>query len=147
MKKNRNIRSLLRRSLILALVAILSVGLFACGSDDDDDYGSSYVAPVVSPYVSMVKNAKHSTYGITYGAAFNSFFSNPEWSYFKASTGEDVVEFEGRFSYSGSPATAKIQFVVDTSAGTFTAYHLSIDGEAQSKLMLATMIQKVFESY
>ena len=62
-------------------------------------------------------------------------------------TGEDVVEFKGGFSYSGSPATAEIQFVLDLSAGTLQVYHLSINGEGQNQLMLAAMVQKVFESY
>ena len=143
----KNIKALTRRSFALVLALLLAFGMAGCFGGDDEDEGSGFSVPTVSPYVTMVKDAKHSTYGITYGAAFNSFFSNPSWRYFKASSGEDVVEFEGRFSYDGSPATAKIQFVVDTSAGTFTAYHLSIDGEAQSKLMLAAMIKKVFESY
>ena len=140
-----------RRFLILFLAAIMLLSMTACNfgedSSDYDDYDDYVYVPPVSPYVTMVKEATHSSYGITYGKAFDSFFADPEWSYFKADSGEDVVEFTGEFSYSGSPATAKIQFVLDLSGGTFTAYHLSIDGVAQNKLMLSAMIQKVFESY
>ena len=126
---------------IVAVVGISSSG----GSSGGSSSGSTYV-PSVSPYVRMVKEATHSSYGITYGKAFNSFFSSPSWSSFTATSGETVVEFEGRFSYQNSPATAKIQFVLDLSGGTFSAYHLSINGVAQNKLMLATLIKKVFES-
>lgn len=142
-----------RPIVILALAALLIFSLTACGSDSSSDSGSSgsssYVPtmPTVSPYVLMIKEATHSEYGITYGRAFDSFFADPEWSYFKATTGEHVVEFEGIFSYDGSPATAKIQFVLDMDEGTFSAYHLAINGVDQSRLMLATLIQKVFESY
>lgn len=138
---------LMKRIIVTVLAVIMLMSLVACGSDSNSSGGSTYTPPVVNPYVKMVKNATHSEYGITYGKAFDSFFSDPEWSYFEASTGEKVVEFEGGFSYSGSPATAKIQFVLDISAGTFSAHFLSINGEAQNKLMLAAMIKKVFESY
>ena len=109
--------------------------------------GSANTVTVEDPYVKLVKTATNSNYGITYGDAFNKFFTNPKWSYFKADSGENVVEFTGGFSYSGSPATAKIQFVVDVSANTLEVYHLSINGEAQNRLMLAALVKKVFESY
>lgn len=67
--------------------------------------------------------------------------------HFKASTGEHVVEFEGGFYYDNKPATATIQFIVDMSEGTIQVYHLSINGQAQNKLMLAALVKKVFESY
>ncbi len=95
----------------------------------------------------MVRDAKHSTYGITYGTALNDFFSDPEWSYFESTTGEHVVEFEGGFSYDNSPATARIQFIIDLDEGTFSAAYLAINDVAQNKLMLAALIKKVFESY
>ena len=101
----------------------------------------------VNPYVQLVKSTKNSKYGITYGAAFDSFFASPSWSYFSATTGENVVEFEGDFLYDGKHATATIQFVVDTDAGMLEVYHLSINGQSQSRLMLSTLLQKVFESY
>lgn len=151
MKKRNN---LFTRIASITLVAVLMLSLTACdfGSSSSDSSnsskGSSYSpSTYTSPYVNMVKNATHKTYGIQYGTAFNAFFSSPKWSYFKASSGEHVVEFEGTFSYDGAPAKAKIQFVVDVDEGTFTAYHLSIDGVAQSKILLSTLIKKVFESY
>ena len=131
--------------LVIGIVTLTGSSRRGGGSSSSS---SSYVPyTYVSPYVTMIKDARNSTYGVTYGKAFDSFFTNPRWEYFKASTGEDVVEFTGGFLYSGSPATAKIQFVIDLKEGTFTAYHLSINGEAQSRLLLAAMIQKVFESY
>ena len=91
--------------------------------------------------------SKNSKYGIAYGAAFDRFFTSPGWSCFKATSGEHVVEFTGGFLYSGERATAKLQFIVDMAEGTLEVYHLSINGVAQSRLMLAILIQKVFESY
>lgn len=131
------------------IVIVIGAFVFIAGSGSSDSSSSSsdsYYVPTISPYVSMVKDATNSNYGITYGKAFNYFFSNPDWSSFTATTGEIVVEFEGKFTYDNSPATAKIQFVLDLAGGTFSAYHLSINGVAQNKLMLATLINKVFET-
>ena len=126
---------------VLTLIGVI-VGVSAASNS-----GSGTYTPAMNRYVKIVKTTTNSNYGITYGAAFDSFFTNPRWEYFQASTGEHVVEFEGGFSYSNAPATAKIQFIVDEVGGTLEVYHLSIDGEAQSRLMLAAMVKKVFESY
>ena len=119
------------------------------GYDDYNDnyYGSGSSSYLESTYIRMVKNATHSSYGITYGKAFDAFLADPEWDYFESTTGLHVVEVTGDMTYDGYPVTAKLQFVLDLDEGTFEAYHLSFDGEAQSKLMIAALIQKVFESY
>lgn len=152
-KKPGAFKRLIKKWWFWAIVGVVVVGLTigivaivnaATSSDSSSSSSSSYYT---NPYVTMVKTATNSNYGITYGAAFDSFFTNTEWSYFKATTGENVVEFEGDFLYSGALATAKIQFIVDTASGTLSVYHLSIDGVDQNKLMLATLVQKVFESY
>lgn len=137
-------------AILIVLVAVIAIVAGVASSDSGNSGGSSSSSGYGSysnPYVNMVKTAKHSTYGITYGAAFNNFFTNPKWSYFMASTGEHVVEFEGGFFYDNAPATATVQFVVDTTEGTLTVYHLSINDVAQSKLMLSALVKKVFESY
>ncbi len=135
-------------AIVIAVVVALGILIVvfatdSCGGDSDSSQSQSYV----NPYVSMVKNARNSSYGITYGAAFDRFFSSPEWSYFKATTGEHVVEFEGDFLYDGARARATIQFVLDMSEGTMTVYHLSINGQSQSRLLLTALVNKVFESY
>lgn len=130
-------------AVIGAAVGIIIGVTSDSGSDDGGSVGSTYV----NPYVTIVKTTKNSNYGITYGAAFDSFFTNPQWSYFQATSGEHVVEFEGGFYYDGAPATATVQFVVDTTAGTLEVYHLSINGVSQSRLVLSALVKKVFESY
>ena len=129
---------------VIAVIGIASSSLSDGGSGGGG--GSSSYVPYTSPYVSMVKNATHSTYGITYGKAFNSFFSNPHWEYFKSTDGLHVVEFTGRFSYSNQPATARIQFIIDLDEGTFAPTFLAINDTPQNKLMLAALIKKAFES-
>lgn len=145
-KKRKNLVRIIVAVAALAIcILVLVLALDSCGSSDES--GSSYSYTYSDPYVLMVKTTKNSNYGITYGAAFDSFFSYPTWDHFISTTGEHVVEFEGYFLYDGSRAKAKIQFLLDTGNGTMTVYHLSINGKDQSRLVLAAMIQKVFESY
>lgn len=137
-------------AVVIAVALALGILIVVLATDSCGDSGSSgnsQSQSYVNPYVSMVKNARNSSYGITYGAAFDRFFSSPEWSYFKATTGEHVVEFEGYFLYDGARARATIQFVLDMSEGTMTVYHLSINGQSQSRLLLTALVNKVFESY
>ena len=132
--------------IAVAVVALIVVGVVAI-TDSGSSNGSYSSTVYENPYVTLVKTTTNSTYGITYGRAFDSFFTNPHWEYFTATTGEHVVEFEGGFLYDGSPATATIQFVLDMDEGMLEVYHLSINGVGQNRLMLSAMIEKVFESY
>lgn len=139
-------------AIVAAVVILLIVGIAAIADDSSSGSGSgssghSSVVSYVNPYVQIVKTTENSNYGITYGKAFDSFFSSPSWEYFQATTGEHVVEFEGGFLYDNKPATATIQFVLDLDEGMLEVYHLSINGVAQNRLMLSAMIKKVFESY
>ena len=122
-----------------------SGGSYGGNYDDDDYYGGSYGGSYGSTYITTVKNTKNSSYGITYGKAFEAFFTNTSWRYFYSSDGQNVVEFKGNCYYSGSPATVKVQFVVTST--TLTVYYMDIDGEPQSKLAMAALIDKIFESY
>lgn len=133
-------------AVVVALILILTSGTSSSSSSSGSSSGSGMVS-FENTYVTIVKTTVNSNYGISYGSAFNSFFSRPTWRYFEASTGEDVVEFEGGFYYDDMPATATIQFVVDLYEGTLEVYHLSINDVAQSRLMLATLLEVVFESY
>lgn len=151
--KPKGIRKLIRKwwfwAISVAVIALLVVGitLIADGGSSDSSTFSNSSYYYEHPYVTLVKTTKNTYYGVTYGAAFNSFFTSPSWEYFSASSGEDVVEFSGGFLYDGSPATATIQFVLDIDEGMLEVYHLSINGVGQSQMMLSVLLQKVFESY
>ena len=139
-------------AIIAVVVAGLVLGICLIAGDKGSDPGSpsggtSSVTSYVDPFVTLVKTAENSRYGITYGRAFDSFFTRPRWEYFQAVSGEHVVEFNGGFLYDGEPATATVQFVIDLDEGMLEVYHLSIDGVAQSRLMLSALLEKVFTSY
>lgn len=101
-----------------------------------------------SRYIDFVKQGSPIDYpDITYEQAFNNYFGNCEWTYFKSDDDEDVVEFNGLCSYGGKDAKIKIQFLLDVSDGSFIAYTAAIDGVLQSTLELQYIISTVFEDY
>lgn len=99
-------------------------------------------------YVNSVKDGHPELYSdISYGEAFESFFSNPEWEYFESTEGDDVVEFSGGCTYQGADVTATIQFILDYDNGTFETGAFEMNGVPQSELMTYAMITKVFDEY
>lgn len=99
-------------------------------------------------YIDFVKQGSPVDYpNITYEKAFNNYFGDCKWTYFKSEDDEDVVEFNGICSYRGQDAKIKIQFLLDVSGGTFVAYTAAIDGVLQSTLDLQYIITTVFEDY
>ncbi len=150
--KKKGFKALLRKWWFWLIVGLVIAGIgagitVAVVSSGSGSSSYSSGIDVMSPFVRLVKTTTNTNYGITYGTAFDSFFSSPRWRYFLSDSGMNVVEFTGRFSYADSPATALIQFVVDLDEGSITASYLEINGIAQNRLMLATLIGKVFSSY
>lgn len=74
-----------KRGLIIGIAAIIFVViLFAIMGGGDNKY------------VKLVKTGAPDGYpDITYGKAFDNFFTNPTWKYFESDKNEDVVEFSG----------------------------------------------------
>ena len=100
-----------------------------------------------------VKNGSPLNYpGITYGEAFESFFSSPTWTYFEGTregsdTVYDIVEFTGNCTYMNEKVKALIQFELNNDDGTFYASYLSINDVPQSQIMLYGLIDKAFSEY
>ena len=89
----------------------------------------------------------YSDSGITYGKAFEEFFKDPTWRYFKGTGGQDVVEFTGYCSISGENVKARLQFMVNTEDNTFETGALSFDDEPQNMLTTAVLVGKAFSVY
>lgn len=99
-------------------------------------------------YIDLVKDGHPEGYpNSTYREAFENFFSNPEWEYFESTEDEDIVEFSGGCTYMDEPVNVVLQFELDYDEGEFTAQYFEMDGEAQSELMTALIIERVFEDY
>lgn len=99
-------------------------------------------------YVELVKTGSPLSYpDITYGEAFDSFFSDPTWTYFEFTDEKDVVEFSGGCTYQGNEVTATIQFILDVEEGTFSAEYFDMNNVPQTDLATAAIITTVFEDY
>ena len=82
----------------------------------------------------------------TMGEMADAFMSYPQWTDFVSDTGETVVELEGEITYDGLPATARVQFVVDEPAGTFSAEWLGINDEGQGLITLSALLNNMCEA-
>lgn len=99
-------------------------------------------------HVVGVKNGYPAAYpSITYGQAFDEFFSSPTWRYFEADSGEDVVEFTGWCTYQEAEVKARLQFILSEDGQSFSQGALSFNDVPQSNLITSLMICKAFQDY
>lgn len=99
-------------------------------------------------HVLFVKNGYPVSYpDISYGNAFDEFFDDPTWKYFKAKTGEDVVEFTGYCVYHDTKVKSRLQFILNMEEETFTQGAMSFNDVPQEDLVTSAMILKAFEEY
>lgn len=153
----------MKKLTIIIFVILMLLMLSGCNDYSDITDQVANVAQMENENVLGVKNGTNSNYpSITYGEAFENFFSYPTWKYFEGiQEGEDtdgdgvldtesrnveVVEFTGYCMYQDVEVKALIQFVLDNNAGTFEASYLSFNEVPQNKLILLARIEKAFES-
>lgn len=102
----------------------------------------------VNQYIEFVKNGYPEAYpNITYGQAFDSFFTDPVWKYFKSDEDRDIVEFSGGCLYQEAEVTATIQFILSYDEGSFETGYFDMNGVPQNQLMTYSMIETVFDDY
>ncbi len=99
-------------------------------------------------HVLSVKNGHPITIpDITYAQAFESFFANPTWKYFKSEDGEQVVEFTGYCTYQDAKVKAGLQFILSEDDDTFETGALSFNDVPQSTIIANAMVYKAFSEY
>lgn len=81
---------------------------------------------------------------VTVEKAFQDFFANEKWSTYR-SDGYSYVVFTGVCEYEGKRADARITFKI--TGENFRVDRLDINGTEQSNLMLALMLEKIYEDY
>ena len=152
-----------KKGVCLLMAFILSCGgaLSGCGVDDITDQAANIVQSE-DEHVLSVKNGSPNNYpDKTFGDSFDDFFGSPTWKYFKGTqegpdedgNGEpdyvnddvDIVEFTGYCTYEGTEVKALIQFTFNDSDDTFEAAYLSFNDVPQNMLILAGLMEKVFE--
>lgn len=99
-------------------------------------------------YVKTVKDAQPETFpGCTYGAAFEEFFTSPQWEYFESTDGQNVVEFTGECMYAGARTKARMQFVVGKDQKTVNTGALYYNSTPQTRKIITDSLNKIFEQY
>ena len=84
---------------------------------------------------------------ITFGDAFGEFFSSPTWNYFKADTGEEVVEFTGYCLRNNEEVKVRLQFILNNENGTFQTGAVSINDLVQSQEESNEIVYSAFKNY
>ena len=120
------------------VVAILGIGIVAAKCCNNDKY------------INMVQTGFPVAYpDKSYGKAFNDFFSNPEWKYFKSDDNRKVVEFTGGMTYRDQHVNATIQFTVDDRDENnikINLVYLGFDDVPQNNLTKMNVMSAVFEN-
>lgn len=145
--------------LIISFSLLTGCGVNHVAGDVEDQI--SNVVQAEDEHVLAVKNGSPSNYpDQTFGEAFEKFFENPTWKYFKGTqegtdddgvgqpdsteTNVDVVEFTGYCIYSDTKVKALIQFTLDSENDTFQATYLSFNDVPQNSFVLAGLMTAVF---
>ncbi len=96
--------------------------------------------------IDIVKNGKSDVYNSkTCGEAFESFFDDAEWDCESINDKYDRVIFTGRCQYMEEDVEAVIEFRVNTEEEKFYIDSLTLDGEPQTDLILAALLEKIYE--
>ena len=103
-----------------------------------------------SAAVQAVKNGHLESYpDKTISSAIDNFFGSPKWKSGIGSDGETqgktLVNVKGNIMYQDKKIEAELQFIVDNDTGTFKINALEFNGIPQNQLMIAGLIQKMFE--
>lgn len=124
--------------MLAMFAAIVVIVLFFVSNSDS-------VSDIVQPGTG-VRNAYLTQYSdkVTVEEAFDNFFANGKWSTYKAD-GYSYVTFTGTCEYLGERVDARITFQI--TGEKFRVDRLDINGVEQSDLILAVMLEKIYEEY
>lgn len=104
-------------------------------------------------YIEMVQDSHTDVYSeVSYGEAFNNYFTKPKWDYFESESGQQVVEFNGQCLYLNENADVTIQFLLTDLENENHEYmievcYLAINDIAQSELIKISLLADIFQNY
>lgn len=99
------------------------------------------------PYIEGIRTATQSDYGVTYGEAFDYFFTSPVWTSFVTDKGVYVVEFTGNCYFRNAPVNARIQFTILDDGLHFQATYLALNGVTQTEEIMGVLLSDAFDAY
>ncbi len=99
-------------------------------------------------YIDIVKEGYLENFSdVSVRNAFNYAFFEPYWRYYKAKTGEHVVELSGDIAFHGEKGHAILQFVVDEQTQQFTVYATKFNDVVLSAEQNRLLIGMVYETW
>jgi len=99
-------------------------------------------------YIEVVKEGYLSNFSdVTVRNAFNYAFFEPYWRYYKAKTGEHVVELSGDITFQGKKGHAILQFVVDEQNMAFSAHAMKFNDAVLSVEQKNNLIGMVYKTW
>lgn len=135
------------KKILFIFVALIVLTISGCSSQEADDKIEN-LTDKNNENVLMVKNGHPEIYpDAKYGESFDNFFGSPTWTYFESDDGQDIVEFTGDCTYEDVEVKARLQFILDTEAGTFDAGAFSLNDVPQNQIMTEGLLSKVFENH
>lgn len=138
--------------LLILFVAIIFVN---CGNDDSNSNTNSNInttRPINTKsnnlYVNTILDGTFYDYPNTsVGKAFDNFFANPKWEYFKSEDGSHIVEFQGEAMLGDEDVLIGIQFEIDINTGRFEIVWFGVNGESQPDYERDEWLEVVYEDY
>lgn len=127
---------------IVVEIAIFGGIIFAFNNGTLDE---GIILDIIKPGYT-VRDSHFSQYSdrVTIEEAFDNYFSNGKWSTYK-SEGYKYVVFTGSCMFADEPADARIVFKI--TGQRFIADSLEINGVDMGALMLASMLDDIYEEY
>ncbi|SFK76109.1 hypothetical protein SAMN03159341_101452 [Paenibacillus sp. 1_12] len=139
--------------IIISLIIFLV--LSACNAETEktiNDVASnlkdqaSNIIDMENSHVLSVKNGHFkSSPDQSIGDAFQKFFGDPTWKYFKSDSGKDVVEFTGHMIYQEAKVKARFQFILNED-NSFEGGALSFNEVPQNALTKAALLSTIFDN-
>lgn len=101
-----------------------------------------------SVYIDTVKGGYLANFSdVTVKEAFNYAFTEPYWRYYKAKTGQHVVELSGEVSHLGEKGHAILQFVVNEDATDFRLGAIKFNEEVQSVEQKWILVGTIYDTW
>jgi rhomboid protease GluP len=140
--KSDNIETI--RSKILGIIIAVSISIIAIANA----HIGGTVTYLPSEEMQFVKDCStRAEPDITFGDAFEEYFTSPTWNVHTSSDGEDIVEFTGTYLYNGQSISTKLEFTVDIENKSSTIEGLYYNDIEQSDEELYYLLQDIFDTY
>ncbi|WP_202707525.1 fibronectin type III domain-containing protein [Sporosalibacterium faouarense] len=96
--------------------------------------------------ISVIKDGHFYQYPqLTIEEAFDNYFNNPNWEYFKSDDDYDVVEFKGECYYNNELVEILLQFTVNVDDETFYVNYKEMDGDGMTNDNFLELLENIYK--